>query len=448
MPTLRAGAAKATVTPPIGYTMGAWGLRQGRSTGVYRNLYARALVLDAGDTQLALVSMDVAGVPVEVVKAVRSRVERLTGIPAANLLVNSTHSHTTPDFIMGIPPELGVYTAIFSELVSGAVYEAASRLQPARIGFGNGSLPGSTVNRQYPKRPVDNEAGVMRVDAADGRPIAHAVHFPCHGVCDGGQYLDWSGDFPGAMSADLEAWYPGSVGLFIQGAAGDIHPFDWWFGNWKSKHLHSHSDTDSFGRALATEAARVSEGTETKGTAELAAAAGSIALPRRKVPWTIKQAEENNAQLKKKLGSYHGDTWPEGTTTAIAAMKVPALYGAGANELRLAQNQGKPALPAQLQAMRIGPVRISISPGELFNELGGQIKEGCGRGETWVASYSNEYIGYISTRKPHEEIESIPLDQIVDQDKYRRYYGTTTSPFAPEAGEALVDASVDLLKQL
>ncbi len=448
MPSLRAGAARATVTPPIGYTMGAWGLRQGRSTGVYRHLYARAVVLEAGDTQLALVSMDVAGVPIEVVKAIRSRVERLTGIPASNLLINSTHSHTTPDFILGIPPELGVYTAIFSELVSGAVYEAYSRIQPARMGFGSGSLPCWTVNRQYPKRTVDTEVGVMRVDATDGRPIARAVHFPCHGVCDGGQYLDWSGDFSGAMSADLEALYPGSVGLFIQGAAGDIHPFDWWFGNWKSKHLHSHADTDSFGRALAAEAARVAEGTETRRNIVLAAATGTVGLPRHRVPWSVKQAEDNHARLRKKLGVYQGDIWPVGTTTANAGMKVPALYGAGANELRLAQNQDKPALPAQLQAMRIGPVRISISPGELFNELGLQIKEGGGRGETWVASYSNEYIGYISTRKPHEEIESVPLDEIVDQDKYRRYYGTTTSPFAPTSGEAIVEASVNLLKQI
>jgi hypothetical protein len=32
--------------------------------------------------------------------------------------------------------------------------------------------------------------------------------------------------------------------------------------------------------------------------------------------------------------------------------------------------------------------------------------------------------------------------------KYRRYYGTTTSPYGPEAGEALVAVAVDVLKSL
>ncbi len=445
---LRAGAAKAVVTPPIGYTMGAWGLRQGRSTGVHRDLYARALVLDDGGSRVAFVAMDVAGVPIEAVRAVRARAERLTGIPATHLVISSTHSHTTPDFIMGIPPELGVYSAYFAELVAGAVFEAANRLQSARVGFGQGALPGWTVNRQYPKSPVDTEVGVLRVDTAQGRPIAHAVNFACHGVSDGGQYLDWSPDFPGAVSASLEAGYPGSVALFIQGAGGDIHPFDWWFGNWKSKHMHTHEDTESLGRALAGEAARVGEGCEMKRGVAIDASGGSVDLPRRQVPWTVRQAEDLHATLKKKLGSYSGATWPEGTTTAIAAMKVPALYGSGANELRLAQNQGKPPVAATLQALRIGDLRVSVSPGELFNELGQAIKARGGTGETWVASYSSEYIGYVSTRKPHDEIAAVPLDEVVDQDRYRRYYGTTTSPYAPEAGEALVDASAELLNDV
>jgi len=36
----------------------------------------------------------------------------------------------------------------------------------------------------------------------------------------------------------------------------------------------------------------------------------------------------------------------------------------------------------------------------------------------------------------------------VDMKKYRRYYGTTTSPYAPEAGEALVASAINVLKTL
>jgi neutral ceramidase len=448
MAALKAASAKAIITPPVGHRMGQWGLRQGRSRGVHRHLYARALALDDGQTQLAIVTIDVVGISHDILERIRANVAGLTGVTTERLLVSSTHNHTTPDQMRGVPAELGPYAAVLTESVAGAVYEAFSRLEPARLGIGSGDLAGWTVNRQYPRRPVDTSVGVLRVDSAAGRPIARVVNFACHGVCDGGQYLEWSGDLPGAMSAALEDWYPGSTGLFLQGAAGDVHPFDWWFGNWKSKHMHTHEDTEIFGRTLAAEAARIAERCATKRAVRLAGAHGTVALPRRRVSWTVAQAEALHRRLVAELGTYRGDTWPKGTTTAIAALRFPQLYGSGANELRLAEDQAKPPVPAELQAMRIGDLLISGSPGELYNELGQSLKQRLDPGATWVASFCNDYVGYISTRQPHDEIAGVPVDQIVDQGRYRRYYGTTTSPFAPEAGEKLVDAAAGLLKQI
>ncbi|HCI85690.1 MAG TPA: hypothetical protein DHV68_02465, partial [Dehalococcoidia bacterium] len=63
-------------------------------------------------------------------------------------------------------------------------------------------------------------------------------------------------------------------------------------------------------------------------------------------------------------------------------------------------------------------------------------------------SYCDDYIGYISTRKPHEDIQHVPVTEIVDMKKYRRFYGTTTSPYAPEAGEALVETAINVLKSI
>jgi neutral ceramidase len=443
---LRAAAAKAVITPPVGHRMGQWGLRQGRSRGVHRHLYARAIVLDDGPTRLALLTLDVVGISRDVLERIRGRVRELTGIAADHLLVSSTHNHTTPDQMRNVPPELAAYAELLTEHAAGAVYEACCRLEPARVGFGTGDLPGWTVNRQYPGEPVDTSVGVLRVDATDGRPIARVVNYACHGVCDGGQYLEWSGDMPGAMSAALEEWHPGAVGLYLQGAAGDVHPFDWWFGNWNSKHMHTHEDTEIFGRALAAEAARVAEGCTTAGSARLAAASTTVPMPRRQVRWSVAEAEAQHRRLVAELGTYQGEVWPEGTTTAIAAMRFPMLYGSGANELSLVRDQAKPPVPAEIQALRIGDLLVSGSPGELFDELGRNLKVQVPG--AWVASFCSDYVGYISTRRPHEEIAGVPLDQIVDQEKYRRYYGTTTSPFAPEAGEQLVEAAAELLRSV
>jgi len=448
MEQLLAGAARTVITPPIGYASGIWGLRQGRSTGVHRDLHARSLVIDNGATRLAIVSLEVTGLTMEIVRAIKDRVCRLTGIPADNILLNSTHNHTSPNVFVGVPEELALYATYLGELVSGCVAKAFHARVPASTGHDYGNLPGWTVNRQYPDRPVDTEVGVLTIETADGAPLAKLVNFACHGVCDGGQYLEWSGDFSGEMSAVMEAAERGVVALHLQGAAGDVHPFDWWFGNHESKHMHTHEDTARLGRALAGEALKVSAGTALRSVVTLDANVSAVTMPRHRVGWTVDAARALHEKLRAQFGTYRGDTWPEGTTTANAAERHPEQYGTGRNELTLATNQDHPAIQIQTRGFRVGDLLISASPGELFNEHGQAIKNGLTGGRPWVASYCDEYVGYISTRKPHEEIADVPLEQIVDMKRFRRYYGTTTSPFAPEAGEALVDGSIAALQKL
>ena len=448
MPELLAGTAKTVITPPVGHAMGAWVLRQGRSKGVHDDLYARALVLSEGETRIGLVAMDVAGVPREIVDAIKSRVSRLTDVPPSHLLLNSTHNHTTPSFGDDISPEQALYAGFFAERVAGAVAAAANKLAPASVGFAWGDLRGATVNRQYRERPVDTDVGVLRVDGADGRPIARVVNWACHNLCAGGQYLEWTADFTGVTCDVLERAYPGSVCLFLQGAAGDVHPFDWWFGNTESKYRATHGDAAALGRMLAGEAMKAIESAETRREVALSATECSILLPRQEVSWSVEEARRKHEELVAELGTYEGDVWPEGTTTATAALRAPAVYGKGLVQLRLAENQDAPPVQAELQAFRIGDLRIACNPGELFNELGSAIKTAAGRDLTWVASYCNDSIGYISTRRAHEEAASVPLDEIVDQTRYRRLYGTTTSPFAPEAGEMVAEACVKLLREL
>jgi len=445
--SLSAGAARAVITPPIGYRMGQWGLRQGRSTGIHRDLHARSVVITDGPTALALVSVDVCGLPEELSVDIHTAIEALTGIRASNVLLGSTHSHTTPAFGRSVPEELEHYSKVLVETVAGTVYSACNRARPATVGYGSGDLSGWSVNRQYNDRPIDTEVGVLVIDGTDGKPIARAVNFPCHGVSDGGQYLEWSGDFPGEMSAFMEEKDSPAVCLFFQGAAGDIHPFDWWFGNMESKHMHTHEDTRLLGEALGSEALRVARSCETTSEAVLRTATARMELPRHRVSWTVEDAKELQAELREWQVPYQGDVWPEGTTTANAAARHPEQYGQGANELLLAQTQNDPPVEITVQTLRIGDLVIPAVPGELFNELGRQIKDGR-PGPTWCAAYCRGTLGYISTRTPYEDIAAVPLRERVDMTRYRRYYGTTTSPFSPNAGETLVATAIELFSQL
>ena len=444
----RAGTAKTVITPPVGYRMGQWALRQGRSTGVYRDLYARALVVSDGVRRLAIVSLEVCGLPAETVSAVKKKVRDLTGIEAQDLIISSTHNHTAQDILIGITPEWQVYAAYLADLVAGAVAEAAYVLRPVVVGHASGKVEGWTVNRQNKDDAVDTEMGVLAVNEPDGAPFARVVNFAAHGVCDGGQYLEWSGDFAGELSALIEDIDTGATALFLQGAAGDIHPFDWWFGNRDSKRLHTHEDTALFAETLAREALRLAGTAETFADAPISTAASEVVLPRRRVSWTVDEARALHTELTAKLPPYSGGVWPDGTTTAIAGEDHPEIYGNGRNELALAKNQDAPPVIVNVQAARIGDLLISAHPGELFNQLGLAIKEGHSGPRPWVASYCGEYVGYVSSRAPYREIENVPLGEIVDMSRFRRLYGTTTSPFSPDAGELLVDAALDTLAEL
>ena len=442
------GATKAVITPPVGYPMGNWGLRQGKAKDVHREMHVRSVVFKNEQTVIAIISLELAGLPAQTVRNIKTKISALTEIHPDSILLNFTHNHTSPDTIFSLPEQWTVWAAWLADQIAGCVSAALHRSVPANIGTANGSFPGWTVNRQYPERPVDNEISVMCIDDDDGHPIARLMNFACHGVADGGQYLEWSADFAGEASTEIEQVLENSVALFIQGAAGDIHPFDWWFGNKASEHLHSHEDTQAMGKTLATTALKLANAVTTSSNIPIGYVSDRIELPRHQVSWSLSEAIEQRKHLIGMLGNYSGATWLPGTTTANAAENHPELYGCGNNEVNLAKNQNLPPVPVTVRAFRIGETTVSAHAGELFNELGLEIKKAIPENRPWIASYCDHYIGYISSRKPYEEIANVPLTEIVNMEKYRRYYGTTTSPYNPEAGDMLVDSAIKVLKKL
>jgi hypothetical protein len=114
---------------------------------------------------------------------------------------------------------------------------------------------------------------------------------------------------------------------------------------------------------------------------------------------------------------------------AKAIITPPVGYPMGAWLLRRGLSTGvhdhlyAKALVLDDGARQIGMVALDLT---------GIAKETVGGIRTWVASYCNDYIGYISTRKPYEEIADVPLEEITSQDRYRSFYGTTTSPSHPK----------------
>jgi hypothetical protein len=126
--------------------------------------------------------------------------------------------------------------------IGTAINHAQRSAEAVRVGTGYGIAaigynrrqvnPDGTVTwiGRNPERvvtaPVDPTVSVLRVDTADGSPLAILVNYACHPVTFGPDNLQYSADFPGvATKLVREAFSSKPVCFFLQGAAGDINPF-------------------------------------------------------------------------------------------------------------------------------------------------------------------------------------------------------------------------------
>lgn len=216
---LRAGASRVDYTPaadklPMNFR------------GVLDPIYVRSIVIDNGRTRAALISIDAGGIPTDLYTKVSVRAAKELNIPAGQLLISATHTHS-------VPFQLGEEVVA---KVMQSLSEAVARLQPARIAWGTG-LSYINVNRDIVDPATnrwwegpnyqgtsDKTVAVMRVETPQGEPIAVYSNYAVHAVLTGTLDLI-SGDIPGATSRYLEASLGGNtVALWTSGAAGDQNP--------------------------------------------------------------------------------------------------------------------------------------------------------------------------------------------------------------------------------
>lgn len=213
---IKVGASKLNITPSK-EELGA------NSLGIHDSVYCRAIVIDNGVTAAALVTVS-GNQSEQSWKTATQRIEKELGIPAVNIVLSSTHSHS-----------VGRIQKI-DEKIFTAVKEAKAKMQPARIGWGTG-VSYINVKRDLidPKTrtwwegpnydgPVDRNVYVISFEAIDGTPIAVYYNYAMHAVLMG-QYDMVSDDAPGATSRYIENSYDNKiVAVWSEGACGDINP--------------------------------------------------------------------------------------------------------------------------------------------------------------------------------------------------------------------------------
>ena len=382
--TLKAGVARVDITPPAGLRMWGYGNRKGVSTGTLDPLYARVLVLEAGEKRLALVTLDLGRIfgPASLEK-LRAAAKKASAI--SYVFVTASHTHSGPVIQDEYPPGgVPAWETSAVEKIGKAIEESSQRLVEARLGVGYGIAyighnrlrvnPDGTVTwferntTMVPTAPVDPTVAVLRVDASDGKPLAILVNYSCHAVVFGADNLQYSADFPGVMAQTVEKTLAAESGaqpicFFLQGAPGDINPY----------HAVTRLEQDAVkmrywtGERLGQEAARV---------------AGSI---------RTQASPEASLDFAEDLLTFHLRWDAEKLRQALIAAFGPKVFDDYGSRIREELN-----LPVSTVLIN---KRIALMgmPGEPFVDFQVNWRDRCPVPDAFFLGYANGYFGYFPT---------------------------------------------------
>lgn len=448
---LLVGSAEIDITPPLGASLCGY-FTDRRADGILDPLHAHAVVFRVGDEAIALVSCDLIFPSREMTQGVREIVEATTCVPGANVLVHATHTHTGP--LMDrkfLPDEEGRskrlfpgdanrhYLDLLPELVASAVQVAANDMRPSEgLGWAIGTEEQIAFNRRHhmkggfvrtnpgrlhpdiiePAAPAD--PSVLVLSTASGAPIL--VNFAVHQDITGGCKV--SADMPAHMKHFLRGALGDAVRpIFFNGCCGDINHID------VSKETgDGYEHSILMGQVLAGEVLKTLPWIEHGPADTVGTASRVIDIPMRKV-------EPGELEAAEKLLAEAGDVteWPADTEAAdeegFRLLEILWAHGT----VLLAKTKAE-FEPAEIQALRIGDVGIVGLPGEIFCEHGLRVKEESPFAVTMVTELSNEWHGYIPTRKAF------------DEGGYEVQH--RSARLCEEAGDMMVDTAVELLNEL
>lgn len=225
------GAARRDITPKEPAPMwGYAGRHDALSQGIHDPLHAGALVLNAGGRKLAIVGLDLGRAPAEPsIQRTKTRILQEAGIERS--FVAGSHTHHGP--VLELSDDEGKGKGRFDatlrqdaqleNAIAEAVVEANGRLQPARLATASVRLDGFNANRHTKIEPKarDTDLAILRLDSAEGKPIAVLVNWAAHPATIPSGHLMISADDVGALK-DYVSRETGAAAVFMQSAAGDL----------------------------------------------------------------------------------------------------------------------------------------------------------------------------------------------------------------------------------
>lgn len=231
---LKVGVAREIITPKLGGLFMGYGSDK-PSTAVHDDLTVTALALEYGKIKVALLSVTVCLIGNNLMKKLRALCGEAAGIPAENVIIAATHTHSGPITTDGGDGnrDNDYCNEILLPKCAAAIKEAFNNLKNAKVGVAKTtSLVG--INRrqllpndrvilgQNPWGAYDSEMTVISFRGDDDKSYANIIHCAAHCTA-AGINTEVSRDWAGVMIDRLEK-ESGAITMFVNGLEGDVAP--------------------------------------------------------------------------------------------------------------------------------------------------------------------------------------------------------------------------------
>ena len=420
---VRAGAAAVNIEADDSMVIGG-GIGPGKARGQEGELRSVAIVLEKpGAGKVAIVACDVLFVSRDFIDPALVEIEKSTGIPPSNVLVNATHTHHAPTTatVHGYQREEG-FTKRVAAAVVKSVEEANSQLAGAESQFffklgeektvGANSRVllsdygiwwgGSMDDSLRHTGPFDPQLPVLAFRGDDGRLRALAYNHSTHtiGTIKPGVR---SPSFYGLAAQELESQL-GCTVSFLEGASGSTHNITG---------VPPAEAVRRMKRAVTDALEQAEPHTVTR-----------MASIKRPFEFKVRTFDETTED--EKVSKYVRKRMPSGADAIIPVFRDMRA--------KLKSQQGQKR-ETWLQVIGIGDVAIVGVPAEYFTVFGVDIKRRSPFKHTVVVELANDWIGYLPNLEAHE------------LGGYQTWMGLHS--YAEEGtGERVADTVVAMLKEL
>ncbi|WP_437221954.1 neutral/alkaline non-lysosomal ceramidase N-terminal domain-containing protein [Planctomicrobium sp. SH661] len=431
----RAGTARARITPPMPMPMAGYaGRGMKHADGALTDLWAKVLVLeDAQGHQAALITLDLVGIDRTLSLKICDEIQSEQHWDRSQIAICCSHTHTGPVVDGNLRPMqqflfdaenqnlVKEYAVFLRAAIVGAVAEAVSELKPAEVKWGSGQAT-FAVNRRTNKEddvvslrmegklqgPSDHDVPVLVV-RKEGKIEAIVFGYACHNTVL--SIMQWSGDYAGFAQLSLEETYPGCQAMFWAGCGGDQNPLP----------RRTIDLAKSYGAELANAVQRVVDVEMESVSPILKTHYKEVDLPLAALP-TNERLEED----------------AKSTNQYVAACAKMLLEQIGSG------HPLHPSYPYPVEVWKLGnEVSFVFLGGEVVVDYAIRLKENSGIAAVptsiWCASYSNDVMAYIPSRR-------VLLEGGYEAGGAMVYYGQP-SIWAPEVEEIIVKSTLDLATQ-